>query len=190
MGGLKSPFPITLAIGLYNSLYYRTSCDDHLNSTIVSWKIYRLCLLDLSAAFDIIDHNFLPTHLSSLFGILGTALNWSRSYLSSRCFCVKCNNNLSSVHICLSGVPKAQFLAFWPLLFVMYTTMLSTLISFLSLNHHVHADNIQLFLSFHPSEFHSNITHLQNALQQISSWMTGNLLTVNTSKTWVSSYHT
>ena len=27
MGGRKSPFPITLAIGLYNSVYYRTSRD-------------------------------------------------------------------------------------------------------------------------------------------------------------------
>ena len=65
------------------------------------------------------------------------------------------------------------------LLFVMYTTPLSTLISSLSLNYH----DTQLCLSFHPSEFHSNITHLQNALQQISSWMTANLLTLNCSKT-------
>ena len=40
----------------------------------------------------------------------------------------------------------------------------------------------QLFLYFHPSDFHSNISHLQNALQQISSWMTANLLTLNSSK--------
>ena len=52
----------------------------------------------------------------------------------------------------------------------------------MSLNHHLYADT-QLFLSFHPSEFHSNITHLQNALQQISSWITANLLTLNSSKT-------
>jgi len=70
-----------------------------------------------------------------------------------------------------------------PLLFVMYTTPLSTLISSMSLNHHLYADDTQLFLSFHPSEFHSNITHLQNALQQISSWMTANLLTLNSPKT-------
>jgi len=49
--------------------------------------------------------------------------------------------------------------------------------------HHLYADVTQLFLSFHPSEFYSNITHLQNALQQISSWMTANLLTLNSSKT-------
>jgi len=59
-----------------------------------------------------------------------------------------------------------------PLLFVMYTTPLSTLVSSLSLNHHLYADDTQLFLSFHPSHFHSNISHLQNALQQITSWMT------------------
>jgi len=61
----------------------------------------------------------------------------------------------------------------------MYTTPLSTLISSVSLNHHLYADDTQLFLSFHPSEFHSNVTHLQNALQQISFWMTANLLTLS-----------
>ena len=138
-------------------------------------------LLDLSAAFDTIDHNILLTCLSPWFGIQSTALNWFTSYVSSRCFPVKCNNNLSSLHTCLCGVPKSSI--FGHLLFVMYTTPLSTLISSMSLNHHFYADDTQLFLSFHPSEFNSDITHLQNALQQISSWMTANLLTLNSSKT-------
>jgi len=64
----------------------------------------------------------------------------------------------------------------------MYTTPLSALISSMSLNHHLYADDSQLFLSFHPSEFHSNITHLQNALQQIYSSTTAKLLTLNSSK--------
>jgi len=66
-----------------------------------------------------------------------------------------------------------------PLLFIMYTTPLSTLISSLSLNHHLCADDTQLFFLFYPPNFDSCITHLQNALQQISSWMTANLLTLN-----------
>ena len=37
--------------------------------------------------------------------------------------------------------------------------------------------------SFYPSDLESSITHLQNALQQISSWMTANILTLNSSKT-------
>ena len=65
----------------------------------------------------------------------------------------------------------------------MYTTPLSTLISSLSLNHHLYADDTQLFFSFYPSDLNANITLLRNALQHISSWMTANLLTLKTSKT-------
>ena len=72
---------------------------------------------------------------------------------------------------------------FGPLLFIMYTTPLSTLISSLSLNHHLYPDYAQLFFSFYPPRFDSSVKHLQNALQQISSWMTANLLTLISSKT-------
>ena len=70
-----------------------------------------------------------------------------------------------------------------PLLFIMYTTHLSTLISSLSPNHHLYADDTQLIFSFYPPNFDSSIKHLQNAIQQISSWMTANLVTLNSSKT-------
>ena len=69
------------------------------------------------------------------------------------------------------------------LLFVMYTTPLSTLISSCSLNHHLYTDDTQPFLSFLPTHFDSNINHLHNALHQIWFWMTANLLTLNSSKT-------
>ena len=101
-----------------------------------------------------------------------------RSYLSSRCFRVKCNNDFSSSHTCLYGVPQGSVLG--PLLPL---TPLDTHVSSLSLNHHLYADDTQLFFSFHPYNFHSNITHLQNALQQISSWMTTDLYTLKSSKT-------
>jgi len=65
----------------------------------------------------------------------------------------------------------------------MYTTPLSTLISSLCLYHHLYADDTQLFLSFYPSNLDFSITHFQNALQAISSWMSANLLTLNASKT-------
>ena len=106
--------------------------QDHLITAIGSQKLSCLCLLDLSAAFDTIDHDILLTRLSSWFGIHGSVLG--------------------------------------PLLFIMYTTPLSSLISSLSLYHHLYADNTQRFLSFHPSDFQANISHLQNALTQITSW--------------------
>ena len=49
--------------------------------------------------------------------------------------------------------------------------------------HHLYADDTEIFFSFYAPDFLSNITYLLNALQHISSWMTSNLLTLNTSKT-------
>jgi len=101
--------------------------------------------------------------------------------LLSRTFCVKCNTCFSSLHPLLYGVPQDSVLS--PLLFIMYTTPLSTLISSLSLYHNLYADDTRLFLSFHPSDFQTSITHFQNELTQITFWMTSKLLSLNSSKT-------
>ena len=72
----------------------------------------------------------------------------------------------------------------WSLTFYhVYTSPLGTLIFSLSLNHHLYADDTQIFFSFYAPDFPSNISYLFNVLQHISSWMTANLLTLNTSKT-------
>jgi len=94
---------------------------------LVHKKLSCLCLLDLSAAFDTIDHDMLLTRLSSWFSIHGSVLNWFKSYLLSRTFCVKCNDCFSSLHTSMYGVPQGSVLGPW--LFIMHTTSLSTLIS-------------------------------------------------------------
>jgi len=70
---------------------------DHLINATGSQKVSCLCLLDLSAAFDTIDHNILITRLSSWFGIHGSVCSWLRSYLSYLSLFFKCDN-LSSFH--------------------------------------------------------------------------------------------
>ena len=59
---------------------------DHLINAIGSQQLSCLCLLDLSAAFDTIDHSILLTRLSSWFSLHGSVLNLFESYLSSRSF--------------------------------------------------------------------------------------------------------
>ena len=103
------------------------------------------------------------------FGIHGSVLSWFKSYLSSRCFRVKCESYLSSWYTSSCGVPQGSVLG--PLLFVMYTTPLSTLISSCSLNHHLYADDTQLVHSLLLTHFDCSIDHLQNALNHISSFL-------------------
>ena len=93
-----------------------------ISSLLLVHKNFLVSVLDLSAAFDTIDHDILLTRLSSWFGIHGSVLNGFKSYLSSRTFCVKCNDCFSSLHTSLYGVPQGSVLG--PLLFIMYTTPL------------------------------------------------------------------
>jgi len=48
-----------------------------------------LALLDLSSAFDSVDHDILLTRLSRSFGVCGNVLSWMRSYLSGRTYTVR-----------------------------------------------------------------------------------------------------
>ena len=56
-----------------------------------------LVLLDLSAAFDTVDHGILLSRLSNRFEITGTVLEWFRSYLSNRTQFVEVNGACSAV---------------------------------------------------------------------------------------------
>jgi len=107
-------------------------------------------LVDLSAAFDTIDHDILITRLSFWFGIHGSVLNWFKSCLLSRTFHVKCDNYFSSSCTYVCGVPQGSVLG--PLLFIVYTFPLNILTSSLSLNHYLYADDTQLFLAFRPPD--------------------------------------
>jgi hypothetical protein len=140
-----------------------------------------LCLLDLSAAFDTIDHSILLERLSSWFGISGTVLAWVKSYLTSRSFYVQVRDSQSLVYQLLYGVPQGSVLG--PLLFILYTTPLSTIISKSSVHHHLYADDTQLFISFSSNKFLENVSLLENTIAEVSSWMSANLLMLNPSKT-------
>ena len=99
-------------------------------------------LLDLSAAFDTIDHQILLSSLNSVFGIQSTALQWFQLYLSDRYQSTSVNNSSSSPLQLMYGVPHGSVLG--PLLFLLYTTPLSDIIANHSVNHQLFADNTQL----------------------------------------------
>ena len=84
--------------------------NDHIINAISQQKVTALCLLDLSAAFDTIDHSILIERLSSWFGLNGTVLSWIKSYLTSRSFKVILNGTESPIYQLFYGVPQGYVL--------------------------------------------------------------------------------
>ena len=105
-------------------------------------RVTALALLDLSAAFDIIDHTIPFRRLDDWFGVSGKALDWFRSCLTGRCQRIKLGDCLSSEADLSFGVPQGSVLG--PSLFTLYTTRLSSMISGLDIPHHLYADDSQL----------------------------------------------
>ena len=69
-------------------------------------KLTLLDMLDLSAAFDCVDHSILLDRLEASFGFSGVVLNWMRSYLAGRRQYVRYNGSTSLVTVMLCGVPQ------------------------------------------------------------------------------------
>src|SRR5690349_3253103 len=112
-------------------------------------RLTGLCMLDLSAAFDTIDHDILLERLSAWFGIHGSVLSWFSSYLMDRTLSVKVHEYSSSPTNLKYGVPQgSQGSVFGSILFNLYTTPLSSLISCHSLDYDLFADDTQMYIYF------------------------------------------
>ena len=101
-----------------------------------------LALLDLSAAFDTIDHFILLCRLEQHFGVSGLALNWFKSYLSNRFQFVSATDSNSKLSELDYGVPQGSVLG--PNLFVLYIQPLSQILFSHSCPHQFFADDTQL----------------------------------------------
>ena len=164
----------TLLVRMTDDIFKETQSDN----------IVILVLLDLSAAFDTIDHGILLDKLLRDFGICGKALGWFKSYLKNRFFCVKIDKALSDFLCLLFGVPQGSLLG--PILFILYIKFLQRIASKYGLSIQLYADDSQLYISFHPSrpsELNDIVESVNKCLAEIKSWMVQNFMKLNESKT-------
>ena len=126
-----------------------------------------LLLLDLSAAFDTVQHSAtLLSRLQSCYGITGQALGWMESYLCNWKQSVAINYSISSSGELQFGVPQGS--VFGPVLFSLYTSPITDIIRSHGLKYYLYADDTQLYLAFNPTCIMMTLLQLRHVLKLVS----------------------
>ena len=148
-----------------------------------SWQCIIKKSLDLSAAFDTVNHSVLLERLSNRCGIKGEALKWFVSYLENHFQLVKVKDEKSKQMPLSCGVPQGSVLG--PSLFLVYTLPLGDIVRNRGMKFHLYADDTQLYMSFSPTPECASLSlqQIERCAQEIQSWMLTNRLKLNEDKT-------
>ncbi len=147
-----------------------------------SGKMSVLVLLDLSAAFDTVDHIISLKQLENWVGLSGTELNWFRTYLENRKYLVSIANFTSEQTKITCGVPQGSILG--SLLFNIYMLPLAQVIKNNYISYHSYADDTQIYITMSPGD-QGPVQALGKCIEEINDWMCLNFLQLKKNKTEV-----
>ena len=150
-------------------------------------KVTILTAMDLSVAFNTVDHDISLNILHDYFGLTGTALNWFDTYLRPHSCVVTIQKARSSERDLAFSVPQGSCAG--PILFLAYTLTFPQ-VADSQLSIYTIADDHNLSCGFIPGtpgnkDEMDKITILTNSLKSINTWMNRNRLHMNNAKTEV-----
>ena len=143
-------------------------------------KVVLLVLLDMTAAFDTVNHRVLLTILQHL-GVTDCALNWFKSYLYSRTQKINISGTYSSSKDIPCGVPQGSVLG--PILFTTYIMALGKIIDKHLIGYHFYADDLQIYVSCDYDNIQDVMKKLERCLEDVRVWLNGHQLKMNAKKT-------
>ena len=139
--------------------------------------------LDLSAAFDMIDHQLLIRRLELSYGVSGTALDLMNSYLHGRSQVINVNGQCSPSAQCVIGVPQGSVLG--PLLFSAFISPIANVTRSFGVEQHQYADDTSLFITVSRDDRVTQVQRLSECTLEVQSWFTLNGMALNPDKSEV-----
>ena len=144
-------------------------------------KCVYLVLLDLSAAFDTIDHQVFLSQMQTQYGMAGSVHDWMKSYLQDRQQRVHVNGAPSDKVELQYGFPQGSCVG--PFGFKLYTKPLTEIARRHGISIHLYADDTQLYTSFLPKDSESALERMEECIEDIRQWMGSHFLKLNDGKT-------
>ena len=156
------------------------SANEFANCFLENKNITAVIILDLSAAFDTVDHNLLLKVLDKKFGIKNITLCWYEQYLKPRRFRVCINGNYSQEKTLEFSVPQGSTQGGY--LFVSYASTLDEVVpKDLQLNGY--ADDHSIWKCFKLEDESDTIATIESTMLDVKCWMDAVCLKMNESKT-------
>ena len=145
-------------------------------------EITAVAVMDLSAAFDTVDHDILLKTRESQFGIHGNALQWFDSYLRPQNFKVCVNDSFSNIKELLYSVPQGS--SSGAFLYICYASSISEVVPS-EFNINGFADDHSIRKSFKAGNIQDElrtVNQIKSSMKTIKNWMTGMRLKMNDEK--------